>query len=168
MVLSHPYPFFARFAVVSSAAPPFSRLRRRPRIKSAARPRRKRQALARQRVERSTAGRGAAAVVQRLRARAALAGRRARAGARPPRAREYLEALLIAAVFLGFTNTFVVKTFYIPSPSMENTLLIGDHLFVNRFLYGPVASKLERLLLPLREVRRGDVIIFRSLENPEM
>jgi|SRR5687767_6749114 len=83
-------------------------------------------------------------------------------------AREYLEALLIAAVFLGFTNTFVVKTFYIPSPSMENTLLIGDHLFVNRFLYGPVASKLERLLLPLREVRRGDVIIFRSLENPEM
>ena len=83
-------------------------------------------------------------------------------------AREYLEALLIAAVFLGFTNTFVVKTFYIPSPSMENTLLIGDHLFVNRFVYGPVASKLERLLLPLREVRRGDVIIFRSLENPEM
>lgn len=83
-------------------------------------------------------------------------------------AREYLEALLIAAVFLGFTNTFVVKTFYIPSPSMEDTLLVGDHLFVNRFVYGPSASKIERLLLPERRVRRGDVVIFRSLEQPEM
>ena len=46
--------------------------------------------------------------------------------------REYLEALLIALVFLGFTNTFLVKTFYIPSASMESTLLIGDHLFVCR------------------------------------
>ena len=83
-------------------------------------------------------------------------------------AREYLEALLIAAVFLGFTNTFVVKTFYIPSPSMENTLLVGDHLFVNRFIYGPAATRLERKLLPSRDVRRGDIVIFRSLENPEM
>ena len=48
--------------------------------------------------------------------------------------REYLEALIIAGIFLGFTNTFVVKTFFIPSASMEETLLIGDHLFVNRFI----------------------------------
>ena len=64
--------------------------------------------------------------------------------------REYLEALLIAAVFLGFTNTFVVKTFYIPSGSMEETLLIGDHLFVNRFIYAPAPTALERALLPSR------------------
>lgn len=80
--------------------------------------------------------------------------------------REYLEALLIAGIFLGFTNTFVVKTFYIPSGSMEETLLIGDHLFVNRFIYGPASSELERKLLPSREVRRGDVVIFRSPERP--
>ena len=66
--------------------------------------------------------------------------------------REYFEALLIAAIFLGFTNTFVVQTFYIPSGSMENTLLVGDHLFVNRFIFGPAVTELERKLLPLREV----------------
>ncbi len=82
--------------------------------------------------------------------------------------REYLEALLIAGIFLGFTNTFVVKTFYIPSGSMEETLLIGDHLFVNRFIYGPAASGFERALLPLREVRRGDVVVFRSPERPRV
>ena len=80
--------------------------------------------------------------------------------------REYFEALLIAGIFLGFTNTFVVKTFYIPSGSMEETLLIGDHLFVNRFIYGPTASDLERKLLPNRPVERGDVVIFRSPERP--
>ena len=81
--------------------------------------------------------------------------------------REYLEALLIALVFLGFTNTFLVKTFYIPSASMESTLLIGDHLFVNRFIYGqPPSGPLARLL-PHREVDRGDVVIFRSVERPQ-
>ncbi|MDH3253543.1 MAG: signal peptidase I [Acidobacteriota bacterium] len=81
--------------------------------------------------------------------------------------REYLEALLIAAIFLGFTNSFVVKTFYIPSASMEDTLLIGDHLFVNRFIFGP-ASSLERTLLPSRGVARGDVVIFKSPERPSV
>lgn len=76
--------------------------------------------------------------------------------------REYAEAILIAAIFLRFTNVFVVQTFYIPSGSMENTLLIGDHLFVNRFVYGPAASEWERKLLPLRSVERGDIVIFRS------
>lgn len=80
--------------------------------------------------------------------------------------REYFEALLIAGIFLGFTNAFVFKTFYIPSASMEETLLIGDHLFVNRFIFGPENSALERALLPLRKVQRGDIVIFRSPERP--
>lgn len=77
--------------------------------------------------------------------------------------REYLEALLIAGIFLGFSNTFLVKTFYIPSGSMKDTLLIGDHLFVNRFIYGesPLAA-----LLPARDPQRGDVVIFRAPEDP--
>ncbi len=82
--------------------------------------------------------------------------------------REYFEAILIATIFLRFTNVFVVQTFYIPSGSMENTLLIGDHLFVNRFIYGPSVTDLERQLLPLRPVRRGDIIIFRSKTEPGM
>lgn len=80
--------------------------------------------------------------------------------------REYLEALLIAGIFLGFSNTFVVKTFYIPSASMEDTLLIGDHLFVNRFVYGPTQLPALAGLLPSRGVERGDIVIFRSPEAP--
>ncbi len=80
--------------------------------------------------------------------------------------REYFEALLIAAIFLGFTNTFVVKTFFIPSGSMENTLLVGDHLFVNRFIYAGAPTAFERAILPLRTPRRGDIVIFRSPERP--
>lgn len=80
--------------------------------------------------------------------------------------REYFEALLIAAIFLGFTNTFVVKTFFIPSGSMENTLLVGDHLFVNRFIYAGAPTGFERAVLPVRSPRRGDIVIFRSPERP--
>src|ERR1700758_3297660 len=83
-------------------------------------------------------------------------------------AREYLEALIIAAIFLQFANTFVVQTYYIPSGSMENTLLVGDHLFVNRFIYGPAPTELERKLLPLRPVQRGDIVVFRSKENSHL
>ncbi len=82
--------------------------------------------------------------------------------------REILEALLIAALFLRFANTFVVQTFYIPSESMEKTLLVGDHLFVNRFIYGPMATSLEEKLLPQRDVRRGDIVIFRAPAEPKM
>ena len=80
--------------------------------------------------------------------------------------REYAEALIIAAIFLRFTNTFVIQTFFIPSGSMEDTLLIGDHLFVNRFIYGPTATELERKILPFRSAERGDIVVFRSPENP--
>ena len=89
-------------------------------------------------------------------------------GRRTSGIREYVEALIVAAVFLGFTNNFVLKTFYIPSASMENTLLVGDHLFVNRYIFGPRPSKLEQALLPGRDVRRGDIVIFRSPETPKI
>jgi signal peptidase I len=79
--------------------------------------------------------------------------------------REYLEALLVAGLFLGFTNTFVLKTFYIPSGSMEETLLVGDHLIVNRYIFGGMGSA-SGGLLPARAPRRGDVVVFRSPEDP--
>jgi len=80
--------------------------------------------------------------------------------------REYVEALLVALIFLKFANAFVLQTFYIPSSSMEETLLVGDHLFVNRFIYGPGGALGNPFWLPARAVRRGDVVIFRSKENP--
>src|ERR1700689_1702833 len=83
-------------------------------------------------------------------------------------AREYLEALLIAAIFLQFANTFVVQTYHIPRGSMEDTLLVGDHLFVNRFIYGAAPTAFERRVLPLRPVRRGDIVVFRSKEEPRI
>jgi signal peptidase I len=82
--------------------------------------------------------------------------------------REYAEALIIAVIFLRFTQIFILQTFYIPSGSMEKTLLVGDHLFVNRFIYGSAATGMEDNLLPLRDVQRGDIVIFRSPENPTM
>ncbi len=81
--------------------------------------------------------------------------------------REYAEAFIIAALFLRFANTFVVQTFYIPSGSMENTLLVGDHLFVNRFIFGPTTAGFDRLL-PGRSVRRGDIVVFRSPQDPKL
>lgn len=76
-------------------------------------------------------------------------------------AREYLEALLIAVVFATFARTWIVQAFKIPSGSMEQNLLIGDHILVNKFVYGPTATELERTLLPVREVRRGDIVVFK-------
>lgn len=81
--------------------------------------------------------------------------------------REYAEAFIIAIIFLRFTQIFVLQTFYIPSGSMEDTLLVGDHLFVNRFIYGPAATGLEKAL-PARGVQRGDIVVFRSPENPKI
>lgn len=75
--------------------------------------------------------------------------------------REYLEALLIAVVFATFARTWIVQAFKIPSGSMEQNLLIGDHILVNKFVYGPTATGLERALLPVREVRRGDIVVFK-------
>jgi signal peptidase I len=80
--------------------------------------------------------------------------------------REYLEALLIAVVFATFARTYVVQAFKIPSGSMEKNLLIGDHILVNKFIYGPTASRLEELLLPMRRVDRGDIVVFKYPEDP--
>ena len=81
-------------------------------------------------------------------------------------AREYLEALLIAVVFATFARTWIVQAFKIPSGSMEQNLLIGDHILVNKFVYGPTASGIERMLLPVRDIRRGDIVVFKFPEDP--
>ena len=82
-------------------------------------------------------------------------------------AREYFESVVIAVILALFIRTFVVQAFKIPTGSMENNLLIGDHLLVNKFVFGPSASSLERTLLPMGEVHRGDVIVFKYPVDPE-
>jgi signal peptidase I len=81
--------------------------------------------------------------------------------------REYFESIVIAVILALFIRTFVVQAFKIPTGSMENNLLIGDHLLVNKFIFGPTASTLERTLLPMTEIKRGDVIVFKYPEEPE-
>src|ERR1700712_5981734 len=80
--------------------------------------------------------------------------------------REYLEALLIAVIFATFARTWIVQAFKIPSGSMEKNLLIGDHILVNKFVYGPTVSSLEETLLPIRKIRHGDVVVFKFPEDP--
>jgi signal peptidase I len=81
--------------------------------------------------------------------------------------REYFETIVISVILALFVRTFVVQAFKIPTGSMENNLLIGDHLLVNKFLFAPTASAFERELLPVRPVRRGDVVVFKFPEDPE-
>ena len=81
--------------------------------------------------------------------------------------REYFESIVIAVILALFIRTFVVQAFKIPTGSMENNLLIGDHLLVNKFALGPTASSLERALLPVGTIKRGDVVVFKYPEQPE-
>jgi len=82
-------------------------------------------------------------------------------------AREYFESICVAVILALFVRTFVVQAFKIPTGSMENNLLIGDHLLVNKFAYAPVATRLEEMLLPVDPIRRGDIIVFKYPEDPE-
>jgi len=86
--------------------------------------------------------------------------------ARPSSPRELLDAILVAVVLALFVRTFLVQAFVVPTPSMEKTVLAGDHVVVNKFLFGPSAvGRLDRLL-PRRPVRRGDLIVFKFPEDP--
>src|SRR6266704_3649513 len=81
--------------------------------------------------------------------------------------REYFESLVIAVVLALFIRTFVVQAFKIPTGSMEENLLIGDHLLVNKFVFGPTTTRLERALLPVGRVGRRDVVVFKYPEEPD-
>ncbi|HQZ38149.1 MAG TPA: signal peptidase I [Vicinamibacterales bacterium] len=81
--------------------------------------------------------------------------------------REYFESLVVAVILALFVRTFGFQAFKIPTGSMEPNLLVGDHLLVNKFIFAPAATGLERTLLPMRPVTRGEVIVFKFPEDPE-
>jgi signal peptidase I len=81
--------------------------------------------------------------------------------------REYFESLVIAVILAVFVRTFVFQAFKIPTGSMEKGLLVGDHLIVNKMINAPALSGLERAILPRRDIRRGDVIVFKYPAEPE-
>jgi signal peptidase I len=88
----------------------------------------------------------------------------------PPKGivRDYAETILICVIFVVFTRAFIFQQSKIPSGSMEDTLLIGDYIMVNRFIYSPADSGIEKALLPSRDIRHGDVIVFKFPETPEI
>jgi len=75
-----------------------------------------------------------------------------------------IQSLLCTVVIAVFIITFAVQAFQIPSESMEETLLVGDYLLVDKFRYG--ASSSDSSLLPYRRVRRGDIIVFKYPVDP--
>lgn len=81
--------------------------------------------------------------------------------------REYYEAILVAVIFALFVRTFVVQAFQVPSGSMEKTVLIGDHMLVNKFIFAPHTGGLPEKLFPYRSPRRGDVFVFKYPDNPD-
>jgi signal peptidase I len=81
--------------------------------------------------------------------------------------REYFESIVIAVILALFVRTWAVQAFKIPTGSMENNLLIGDHLLVNKFVFGPSMGDAERALLPMRGIRRGDIVVFKYPDEPE-
>jgi signal peptidase I len=81
--------------------------------------------------------------------------------------REYFESLVIAVVLALFIRTFVVQAFKIPTGSMEPNLLIGDHLLVNKFMFGPHLFGSEEAVLPMQNIERLDVVVFKYPEDPE-
>jgi signal peptidase I len=84
-----------------------------------------------------------------------------------PVVREYFESLVIAVILALFVRTWVFQAFKIPTGSMEKNLLIGDHLIVNKMEFAPAATGFERLIMPSRQIRRGDVVVFKYPAEPE-
>ena len=81
--------------------------------------------------------------------------------------RDYFESIVIAVVLALFVRTFVVQTFKIPSSSMEDTLLVGDHILVNKFALA-LRSTLAGPLLPYDGIERNDVVVFKFPKTPRV
>ena len=80
--------------------------------------------------------------------------------------RQLLESLLVAAILALWARTFLVQAFQIPSASMEPALQVGDHVLVNKFVYRAATPAPLGRWLPARQVRRDDVVVFRSPVDP--
>ncbi len=81
---------------------------------------------------------------------------------------EAVASMLRTVVVALFLLSFVLQPFLIPSESMERTLLVGDFLLVNKQIFAPAggAGNLDRMILPYREVRRGDIVVFHHVSPP--
>jgi len=93
-------------------------------------------------------------------ARTLTTGKTHRSAQRPDRPRGAIAEWTVTIILLLFGTTTLVQAFVIPTGSMEDTLLIGDHLLVDKLAYAP-PGPISKHLLPYSEIRRGDIIVFR-------
>lgn len=82
--------------------------------------------------------------------------------------RDYIETILVCVIFVIFSRAFVFQQSKIPSGSMMDTLLIGDYIMVNRFVYANTSFDWEKKLLPVRPIRFQDVVVFKQPGEPEV
>ena len=80
--------------------------------------------------------------------------------------RENIEAIIVAVILAMFIRTFVIQAFKIPSGSMKDTLLIGDHILVNKFIYGIKVPFSGTTLIPVTQPDRGDIVVFKYPVDP--
>lgn len=80
--------------------------------------------------------------------------------------REYAESIAIAVLLALVIRSYLVQAFKIPSGSMEDTLAIGDHLLVSKFIYGTKIPFVDKRVFTIRDPRQGDVIVFEYPEDP--
>jgi signal peptidase I len=81
--------------------------------------------------------------------------------------REYAEAIIIALIAALIIRAYVIQAFKIPSGSMIPTLLIGDHILVNKFIYGTTIPFSDKRILVFKKPERGDIIVFKYPDNPK-
>lgn len=74
--------------------------------------------------------------------------------------RDYAESIIMAVLIAFVIRTYIVQPFTIPSGSMEDTLLVGDYLLVNKFIYGVTVPFTDKRILSIRQPSRGDVVVF--------
>jgi signal peptidase I len=84
------------------------------------------------------------------------------------RLRENIEAIVVAVILALFIRTFVVQAFKIPSGSMMNTLLIGDHILVNKFIYGIKIPYVDKTIVSIKDPQREDIVVFKYPEDPSL
>jgi signal peptidase I len=82
--------------------------------------------------------------------------------------REYAEAIIIALVLALFIRTFIVQAFKIPSGSMLPTLQIGDHILVNKFIYGVKMPFSGTILVPIKDPKPNDIVVFKFPRDPKL
>jgi signal peptidase I len=90
-----------------------------------------------------------------------MAGNNSKSKNKPKsKTQEYIEAIIIAILIAVFIRTFIIQAFKIPSRSMVPALLVGDHLLVNKFIYGVKIPYFRKTIIPFTDLQRGDIVVF--------